>query len=261
MKGMAVDLATTGFFFNGRLPSCSYSDEDFTDEKNTKLLFARGYLICKDLDVKINRHFSRRVLGHGFYLYTHSLCRVEYGSCNGVNVTVIGLAVFATRSSKNENIAQTLSEIFAHNGEESFLDTLDCLGGSYVVILESKDKMELYPDAVTLRGVYYAPKEKVVSSNLNLANRIVKNGDSLLTSYVKNAGYILRTSYVSDATDIDGIFRLIPNFKLSLDDFSTRRFYPRKSRKIRDFESKLGGGNFFKSKRNSSTHFALNSKI
>ena len=229
-------------FFNGRLPSCSYSDEDFTDEKNTKLLFARGYLICKDPNVDINPHFFQRYLGGGFYLYTHSLCRVESGSCNGTNVTILGLAVFATRSSKNENIARTLAEIFAKDGRDAFLDTLDCLGGSYVVILDSNDKIELFPDAVTLRGVFYAPEEKVVSSNPNLAHRVVKRGDSALQKYVRDKKYFMRRAYVDDSTNNEGIFRLIPNFSLRFDDFSTQRFYPRKQRKILDFESKLGGG-------------------
>ena len=252
-----------GIKFNGLLPSCSYSKKDFTDEKNSIFRFSRGYLICQDPDVEISPHFLPRSLGNEFYLYTHSRCRIEYGFCGGVTITIIGLAYFATRSSENENIAQTLAETFSYRGEDIFLDALDCLGGSYIVILQAGGKIEIYPDAATLRGVFYAPKEKVISSHVGLANLVVKGKPSRFCQYLKDKNLTLRTYYIDDSTPIEGIFRLIPDFKLSLDDFSTRRFYPRKSRKILDFESKLGGGggNFFKSSGNCFKHFTLNSKI
>ena len=215
-----------GVNFSKLLPSCSYSPRDFENESESPMLYPRGFLICKQPNLKITPYFSQRPLSHGFYLYTHQLLNIEFGFSSNVRITILGTSFFCDEVKKS-NVAQTLAETFSKQGREKFLDTLDLLAGRFIVILETDSEMKIFPDACAMKTVFYSPKNQVAGSHLDLVNMIANADLSEPEKHFREKNYVYTYAFVGNYTKYENIFMLIPDFELSLDDFSTSRFYPR----------------------------------
>lgn len=72
----------------------------------------------------------------------------------------------------NIELSDFLLESYVSN-KETFLDTLDFIGGRYVVIVGTENNAEIYTDATAMRSVYYANDYDLVASHFNLLKDLI----------------------------------------------------------------------------------------
>lgn len=111
------------------------------------------------------------------------------------------------------------------NDYNTFLDTLDFIGGRFAIMIGNDDNVEFYSDASAMRSVYFALNENIVGSHYNLLKDNIKTESFPLA---KKYGSIDFTYDRSPASNVNAI---MPNFKLDFNSKKLKRFFPRNSNK------------------------------
>src|SRR5699024_9118730 len=104
-----------------------------------------------------------------------------------------------------------------------FLDTLDYIGGRFIIIIGNTDEVFIFPDATAARTAYYTLDKNIIASHLCMItdNNIYEKDET-----GKNAQEV---TYVFDRTTHSQIKSVIPNFSLDFFKKEVNRFFPRKS--------------------------------
>src|SRR5699024_3135454 len=108
------------------------------------------------------------------------------------------------------------------------LDTLDFIGGRYVVIVGTENNAEIYTDATAMRSVYYANDYDLVASHFNLLK------DLIPTNPLELGMKYATVSFTYDKSPAENINSLMPNFKLNFNDKKITRFFPRQNNKYKE---------------------------
>ncbi|WP_166626550.1 hypothetical protein [Jeotgalicoccus sp. S0W5] len=127
----------------------------------------------------------------------------------------------------NIELSDFLLESYVSN-KETFLDTLDFIGGRYVVIIGTDNNAEIYTDATAMRSVYYANDYNLVASHFNLLKDLIPTNP--LDLGMKYA----TVSFTYDKSPAENIKSLMPNFKLNFNDKNISRFFPRQNNKYKE---------------------------
>lgn len=136
-------------------------------------------------------------------------------------ILVQGLCLHAGLKDIEASPAQHLANMLAH-GLDQFLDALDFLGGRHVILLGDSQGFRVFNDATGMRSVYVSPESSLLASHVNLIQQISPHE-------ARNEAQGLRGAIAGwDRTPYLGISPLLPNHYLSVPDWSTKRYYPRR---------------------------------
>jgi len=180
-----------------------------------KLQFRRQWYIGRQ-PPSVDFNWNEFLLTDKFSLYIHIDQLVDFDKTNSINIAVIGLAF--NLESPQEGVASKISSI-AHN-EALFLDELNRLAGSYVVILYAKGLLKLFNDAGGLMGIYY--EQDKAASSLTLLSPI-ECDEFIDKNYKFKQG---NDWYTGSKTAYLNIKKLIPNCSLDLHAGKCERYWP-----------------------------------
>lgn len=127
----------------------------------------------------------------------------------------------------NEELSSFLLDSFVSN-YDTFLDTLDFIGGRYVVFAGDQSNVEIFTDATAMRSVYYATDHNLVASHYNLIS------DLIPTETLKLGKKYATVSFTYDKSPAENIKSIMPNFKLDFQNKDTKRFFPRSINKYKN---------------------------
>ena len=227
---MPIRSEHEGISFTGLLPGYSGKREDFEDAENSLFRFCRGFLLCRERGLEINSHFTERAFAGGYALYIHDMLAVDAAADEETGVWVLGVAYFT--SEEYEGADESESAVLKRaleDSEENFYRALDHLAGRYAVLARRGEKLFAVNDPCGLKTVYYSPKAECVGSHLALVNLAARAGLSEIETLSRREGYRYSYAYPGNSTCYEGIFLMIPNFSLSLGDYSVKRFFPRET--------------------------------
>ncbi len=224
---MPVSKEHKGVQFSKLPPFSNIKEEDFSDEKNSKFLFCRGFLICKQTGVKITPYFSSQKLNNNYTLYLHTMISETHAKCENKTIYVLGLAYFSNEKYISDlSVAESLSNELKKSRTD-FLNTLDFMGGRYVILIVDNENIEVFGDTCGARAVFYSNKSECFGSHLELVNLVAKADFSEIEKTSIENKYHYSYAYPGHFTKFDGIYFLIPNFSINTKDFKQTRFFPR----------------------------------
>ncbi|MBO4798962.1 MAG: sel1 repeat family protein [Candidatus Methanomethylophilaceae archaeon] len=206
----------------GFLPWISADPEDFSDVENGKYAYARGFLISEK-ELGINPYFSEKAVIGGRRIYCHDLLAADSASDGEFAVCVLGVSYFIEDTSAGD-AEILLGEL--RKSDENFIRKASRLCGRYVIVAGCRKGAILLGDPCGLKTVYYNSVSRVAGSHLNLVKRFSGSEKSAMQRIILKNKYKISGEYPGDYTPYKGTRLLIPDFYLSLDDFSVRRFYP-----------------------------------
>lgn len=108
-----------------------------------------------------------------------------------------------------------------------YLETLDFIGGRYVIIIGDEEHVNIYPDAGHTRSVYVAMTKNIVASHVHLINDQLKEEKSNISYALSNA--LLKTPYKN-------IQSLIPNHVFNMYEKEYTRFFPREENRYKKLD-------------------------
>lgn len=108
------------------------------------------------------------------------------------------------------------------NNYPAFIDTLDYIGGRFVVIIGNINKVEVYPDATNSRSTFFLKEKTTLSSHAHLLNDCFNLKSKDMNGGFKNT--LLNTPF-------EGMGSTIPNYSLNLFTNKFKRFFPRENNK------------------------------
>lgn len=227
---MPITNTHEGLVLNGLLPHIDVKPDDFFDIENSRFLYARGFLLCKNAEVAINSHFSQISIGNGYFLYYHELSKpmISTDEAKGYSVVLLGTAYFTDEAYISEGKTETdilLDRLVM--SEEELYKALDYLAGRYALICKMPENMFTVNDACGMRTIFYCPDQKCIGSHLELVNMVAKKGLSEIELHSRKNKYTYCYAYPANLTKYENISMLIPNFSLSLNTFEAKRFFPR----------------------------------
>src|SRR5699024_3121443 len=167
--------------------------------KNKKNLNKYQYFYDKFSKSKVYETEEQFIIIHG--LYTH--IDLEKG-----NIT--------------EKSPQILLEQF-FNKKDDFLDSLNFLGGRFVIIIGDMNSYSVYPDASAMRTVFYSSERKAIGSHIKMLNDIFNFSLDFIYKITPNS---LKSW---DNTQFKNVRSINPNFYYNSELNDTMRFFPRKN--------------------------------
>lgn len=122
----------------------------------------------------------------------------------------------------NEQLLQYLLKQYKVDYNK-FLETLDFIGGRYVIITGNVDKVEVYPDACMCRSLYYTTDKNIVASHVEMI------ADNYTYQKDQNVSAAPRLGFTLTKTPYSKMKSMLPNILLELFKKETNRFFPRKN--------------------------------
>ena len=229
IKSNEVQTQNFGITLNSMPPYLKFNNNDFENEKESILLYPKGFLVCDKDDVLISNYFKKINLCSSFYLYYHKDLLIDSFQKNDVKIFVLGLSYFVSPKYKNETTSSNLVDCYLKS-EQDFLYALNDLAGRYIVLLIEKDNIKVYPDACGLKPVYYSSTKKCFGSHIDLVNIVCNEPGSDIEKHIEQNKYTFNYAYPANLTKLKNILLLTPNFYLDLSTISVKRFYPNKNK-------------------------------
>ena len=227
---MPIPKNIEGIHLTGSFPTLSSSQGNF--KKN--LSFSRGFLLIKrtsyeENERSLNDRFDSDALqiSHSHTLLVHKRLRIQSHQLGGIKVYILGLAVTTTDISPEaeQDLARYLCEKIKSSISD-FYDALNFISGTYALIWEIDDEINILNDAHGLRSIFYSQRTGSCSSHLELLNMVEREGVSAIQSHSQKRNYIYCYQYPGNLTSYENLRFLTPNFSLRLNDVAVERFFP-----------------------------------
>lgn len=129
------------------------------------------------------------------------------------------VSIGGQQSIHNDQLPAYLLEQYGKNYSE-FLETLNFIGGRYVIIIGNAYKVEVYPDACACRSAYYTTDKNIIASHLEM---IVDNFNYKKDPVVRELPKLGFTLNISPYLNIKS---MLPNILLNFFTKETVRFFP-----------------------------------
>lgn len=167
-------------------------------------------------------HFEKRELASGHFLWRDAAKRWDLSQKRADYLFLHGhWAITSEQGEKAQSTAKHLLEIASRSIDE-FHEELSFMSGRYVVGLSIDGKLRLYTDMAGCRTIYYSTRSDLVSSHLNLLNKISPHEpiEGIPGPALKHL------QWAADYSSLRNVFNLLPNFYLDVDDRTPYRYYP-----------------------------------
>lgn len=186
-------------------------------------LYPNGFVFTEKSTVDLPQHYQTKVLLDEYYYSFDSEVLASTFEKNNHFIIVHGHYIKVEMDgSINKDIQEELLDLYLHDYQE-FLNALDFIGGRYAIIVGSKDKVQIYPDATHSRSVYYSNKSVTASSHIHLLASI----ENAIESEISNNIPLLKIHW--HTTPYNDLSSLNPNFTVNLNTKERSRFFPRKN--------------------------------
>lgn len=187
------------------------------------LPFIRGFIIgpaALPVDGIIPKEaaFQEHALNETQNLWVESSQEFAYAHRGESSVYIIGRVYNADDPKDRASIiAEKLLACVSDDGGFHLL--LSMLSGRFAIVRQiDNHSIYVYHDTAGCRSIYYSTTVSVVASHYSLARRLIL-GDSQPEERP-------RVGLTADLTNIDELYALLPNFRLSLSDMEPQRYFP-----------------------------------
>lgn len=187
-------------------------------------------------DVELPEYYEAQKIGRDFtYFFDSHTNKVVYTSQDKF-IIIHGLFthIDLNEGDLTSSSPRILLELF-FNDKEKFLDTLNFLGGRFVIIIGESDKFEVYPDASAMRTAFFHNDAKFICSHIKMMDEVFVT--------ITDPIYTINEDVIKlwDTTQYSEVKSINPNFYYSSSLNKTNRFFPRKINKYidRSYEDKL----------------------
>lgn len=161
-------------------------------------------------------------------LFVHPWLHVEAASDARKFVIILGLCV-STRTNSTTDVAADLLSSLAES-EESFFKHLGSYAGRYAILFGDVADPKVVADATSMRSVFYAKNEPVVSSHALLVQRTIPGRKA-------PEAFPYQYGYPGNGTPHAGTKLLTPNTYLTVSVSEVTRFWPTSAPSHRDVDS------------------------
>lgn len=190
------------------------------------ILYPRGFVITRDefdLPESMGHYVLRQVGGLKFYSDVRTDTSIAFS--DNKFVILHGHAWLYSGEngiSDHAEIAQSLADSYAKDGEIGLEESIKWLGGRYVVVVGSQhESYTVYHDAHGMRSIYFDIESGLVSSHYQLIRELTGEQSNELHGS-KQAPLWTRWNKTKSET----IFALIPNHKYKEASSGQDRYYP-----------------------------------
>lgn len=183
------------------------------------LLYARGFLLCREHNAPSAVSNWRRTDVTGWLLYTDPRVPLEHARRRNREVWLVGDA-FVSGPGSVPNVPEWLMDGDLHRN-------LGQLGGRYLLIHREGDDVDVYHDALGARSVFYGPD--VLASHAELAASMAGVGlRDWVIPFITSRGFRRRdVKYLPGLhSPFEKIEQLTPNCRLRLGSNRPERYWP-----------------------------------
>lgn len=169
---------------------------------------------------------------HGFNFFFSDRLKFSLYEKNNVTLLVIGISIHIEEPSLDETDIANLLHSSWSVSREKFYESLDCLSGSFLVVVFDKSSgAYVFTDACGTYGVFYSDKSKAfcVSSHAFLVSKFIGSEISAFqrhwtTHPAFSAG---GKYYPGNLTEFESVLQLTPNTYISYMERVPVRYFPR----------------------------------
>lgn len=163
------------------------------------------------------------------YIYTNKSDNIYTAKYENNTIYIIGYVsdIRDGLLSKKE-IGKNLMHDFKEDSK-FFIESLDYIGGRYIIIIDNSNSSSIYTDATGLKPLFYW--ENIFGSHEILLRELVNNNYSVTISKP-----LRRLNGYLDYSNSDGILKANPNYSYNISGKSQTRIYPRKNYRLKDSE-------------------------
>lgn len=180
--------------------------------------YFKGYLISENQiqNLKDNQTFH---IGNHYLYYSNDLKFTHYKT-EYDEIVILGYC-FDTHCIEDteEDIAKKLVQMIKN--KENFHEMINRINGRYVLIVKDESGVIIYPDATTMRPIFYHDNFPVIASHSYLVKEAVEKQYEVT---VKNRNYTVNGFL--DFSKFENIYKLNPNNYRNLNQGSNVRFFP-----------------------------------
>lgn len=176
--------------------------------------FPRGFLFAGGETSAPDSFQPSAALPH---LYLHPWTSAEAADDGDLFVVVIGTAVSMTPGFPAHTARELLTAL--QSGEHEFFEVLAWLSGRHAVIFGDSRETKIVSDATTMRSLYYAKDDAVVSSHASLVEKALGNTP-------KRERFPFQFGFPGNRTPYPNVKLLTPNTYLNVTRGTVHRFWP-----------------------------------
>ncbi|TVT28884.1 hypothetical protein FO441_00975 [Salinicoccus cyprini] len=144
------------------------------------------------------------------------------------NITIFLLGYCFDINDSNIFDYKVIENMTELDGKNDWYDYMNYLNGRYIIIIFTSNELLIYPDATSMKPIFYNKTHKIVSSH----EYIIK--EALSQHYnekIETSSYVRKNAM--DWTDTEGIYKLNPSIELEYHAFKMKRIFPRTNKSIK----------------------------
>lgn len=186
-------------------------------------LYPFGFIFSEEPMSVIPEYYSNRTIINKYHYYFDNVMDVNLYESDNKFILIHGDFVHvgeSTEMNKEELIRHLFSTYYSDYNE--FLDTLDFIGGRFLIIVGDSSNVTVFPDATNSRSTYYTTEENVLASHVFLINDQFKYDRAKINLRFCN-------TLLNNARE--NIRNTVANYSFSLFDKKHTRFFPRENNK------------------------------
>lgn len=197
-------------------------------------LYPLGYVFSDQELENIPGHYDKKIIQNRYFYYYDVDINPNIYMNEDAFILIHGEFVHVgieEEMNKNELLEGLLD--YYQNNYNKFLDTLDYIGGRFVIFIGDNENVEFYPDAANTRTTYYTTEHNIFSSHVALIrDNVNKNKSDRIT---KSLATLNNALYY---TTYNNIRSSLPNFKIHFKSKEYLRFFPREKNKFTELPEK-----------------------
>lgn len=181
-------------------------------------LFTTNNLNAED---KFEHYKRQTILNNYNYYYDNNSEKIIYEKQDNF---IIIHGIFVHLTSYGENITKESPQILLKlyiNDKEKFLESLNFIGGRFIIIVGNLNNYEVYTDASSTRSVFYSNLNNTIMSHVNMMREFYDVKENTL--YGINEEY----SISWDVTKYDDLKSINPNHAYNSANGKVCRYFPR----------------------------------
>lgn len=185
----------------------------------SKLLYARGFLLCKQDAPPVVRDWTVHRVGR-WQLHLDPRVPIQHAAKGDRQAWLVGDAF--------DPSANVYQDMAAHLLGGDLLTTLDHAAGRFLLIVLQGERLEVYHDAMGSRSVFYGTD--VVASHAGLVADVLGAGlREWIIPFITSKGWLNRDVKYLPGLDasFEGVAQLTPNTRLVLPQNKVERYWPR----------------------------------
>lgn len=196
----------------------------------SNFLFCRGYCFLDFVTDRLPESFNKIRLDDSYYFYFHNwldCCVVRQdsdwfliaGTCLDIKNNDVDL----------DRIGRSLFNLLLQGKKEDFYNSLDFLGGTFILCFSVSNHVEFYTDCCAIKSAFYTRLfgKTVVASHLNIIPLVYNINFPLSKVEIDKPSEVSYSyGYPGNDSKYDNVFLLTPNTYLNINLLKIERYFP-----------------------------------